>query len=212
MNLFFDLDGTLVDIRKRQYKLYRDYARLYGIQTLDIRVYQHLKRLRVPEGDIAAKTFPKTRVENYTTWRKAHIEDEKYLKEDVLYRGVKKLLMSLRHHNLSIVTSRDHRDRVIRELTRLGIRAFFSHLFAVGVTDPVRKKTEAIERMIDDQRLVKKDILLVGDSEIEYETAHALSIGFVGVSYGVRTKKFLTDLGARVVVDSVPALARVLVQ
>lgn len=210
--LFFDLDGTLIDIHRRQYGLYEDFARQHGYQTLSLGAYQHLRRQGTRENDVAGMTFPDNSIADYSTWREKHIEDEKYLKKNFLYRGAKPMLSSLQREHLTIITSRHDKESVTHELARLGIAQFFSQTCAVGTTDAVRKKANAIYDIMKKERVAAVDALLVGDTEIEYDVARNLAIGFIAVSYGVRTKEFLTHLGARVVVDSVPALRHVLIQ
>ena len=81
MNIFFDLDGTLIDSRKRLYKLFND---LTNNKLLSFKEYWELKKLRYSNKWI---------LENYTCFNKINygefenlwmqkIESDKYLKFD----------------------------------------------------------------------------------------------------------------------------------
>lgn len=198
MQIFFDLDGTLIDASGRQYQLYLDFAQTHGFSTIDRGEYSALRRMGKKEKEIAAKTFPEKSLDAYVQWRYLHIEDKEYLVLDRLYTGVKKLLSMLRANELYIVTNRQNKEALKEQLHDLKIYTYFKE--AIAVTE----KTEAIR-----QRLTGLAVL-VGDSEVEFRAANNLGLTFIATSYGVRSREFLSSLGAKILADNVAQIIQYL--
>lgn len=199
MQIFFDLDGTLIDASDRQYQLYLDFAQTHGFSTINRSEYRALRRTGKKEKDFASKTFPEKSLDAYVQWRYLHIEDKEYLVLDKLYAGVKKLLSMLRANELYIVTNRHNKEALNQQLRDLKIDRFKE---VIAVTE----KTEAIR-----QRLTGHAVL-VGDSEVEFVASRNLGLTFVAISYGVRSREFLAKMGAKTIVDSIADLTSFLRQ
>lgn len=85
-----------------------------------------------------------------------------------------------------------------------------NHFFGAGTFDPIVGYREGLKVKPDPQTtldiiagwgLQKDQVLLVGDSEVDIQTAAAAGIPAVGVSWGFRGKEALVAAGASLVID-----------
>ncbi len=69
MKLFFDLDGTLIDISEKYYRVYNDILTEAGFSTIGKKEYWDAKRHKVPEDQILAMTNAKDFYKEYNQRR-----------------------------------------------------------------------------------------------------------------------------------------------
>jgi phosphoglycolate phosphatase len=212
MNIFFDLDGTLVDARKRLYRLYTDFARTVGVTPILETTYFDKKTSGILERDIAAVTFS-SKTEEYLEWRKKYIEDASYIKLDTVFLGVNDMLKKLSAtRKLFVLTSRVNRARTLDQLENNGLIHFFTEVITTPGSDAVKLKTAGLRDACLRHHLDIQTALIVGDSEVEFGVGKALGIRCVSVLYGLRGEHYFRALGQRTVVKNVHELQTILVQ
>lgn len=174
-HIVFDLDGTLVDNRKKYYAAYTDSA---GGTPLPQSTYWRLKR---------AKKFPPSGVSFI-----ALIESEKYLSLDTLFpftHSVLKHLVTYKHI-LHLVSARRDAATGRKEVERLGIAHYFSSIDIGHMgSDVVATKTAFLNR-----RLKKgTQFALIGDTEDDVNTAKKFGQRVIAVSSGIRSATVLSQ-------------------
>ena len=117
MQLFFDLDVTLLDFSERLYRLYYDGVAPRGYAVLSKVEYMELKRDGVSEPEILAKTGAAALEADYLPWRHGLLESREYFRYDTLLPGVTRTLDLLSTaHDLAVVTLRSNRDLLREQL------------------------------------------------------------------------------------------------
>jgi phosphoglycolate phosphatase-like HAD superfamily hydrolase/DNA-binding transcriptional ArsR family regulator len=194
--LFFDLDGTLIDITQREIEVIYDTVHHFGIPVSKGRVEQlciHLpsyidvfKQLGLELTNDAVKYWTAAFVKRY------HFS--------ALREGVKPTLKTLSQRNtLMCVTSRETLAEVIKELKFFGIGEMFQHIVTrdvaaehFGLTSlPLFPYHEQRKRLyqcaLTVARSSSKDAVAIGDSAGELKPARELGITTVGlVTYEAR--------------------------
>lgn len=117
------------------------------------------------------------------------------------YEGIVDLLKELRNRKIktAIASNKDESD-VVALAEKL-----FPQLFdrIIG-NSPKRNRKPApdmINDIADEWNLSKEEILYVGDSEVDLETAINANVKFLAVPWGFRTEKFLKDHGAETIIQ-----------
>ncbi|MEO7561810.1 MAG: HAD hydrolase-like protein [Ferruginibacter sp.] len=183
-NIFFDLDGTLIDSKQRLYQLFTD---LSGQTTLNFEEYWGCKRAKQTNQAILKNMlhFSDERVTKFSsTWMRL-IEDEKYLAMDTLFSDTISSLECLKTFaHLYVVTARQFEQKAIIQLTHLGIESYFKKIL---VTEQKQSKTDLI-RTVNTPALYS---LIIGDTGEETNTGKELNMITVSVLTGFRNKEVL---------------------
>jgi phosphoglycolate phosphatase len=126
------------------------------------------------------------------------------------YNGIIELLDHLASQDFKLAVFSNKAD----ELTKKIVAEIFPHYFhaAVGLSTESLKKPnpfEAIE-ISKSWNLKTDEILFVGDSDIDIQTATNAKMFPVGVSWGYRTKDELIATGAKLVLNNPSDLLEIL--
>ena len=187
-HVVFDLDGTLIDIRRKYYAAYKECARGTPIPQS---TYWRLKR---------AKKLPPSDAHFINT-----IESEKYLSLDTLFPFTESCLKRLvkQRYILHLVSARRNATAGRKEVTRLGIAKFFTTIdIGHNGHDVVATKTAFINK----QLLKGTDLALIGDTEDDINAARELGGVSVAVTSGIRNKTYLARFSPDVIVPSINGL------
>lgn len=188
MNIFFDLDGTLINPLPRLYAIHTNLTKKYNLPNLSYRAYAKYKRRHLPELSwIDAKH--KNQKQRYIKKRELLLESTKFLAMDILYPDVIPTLKTLQEkHNLYLLTVRKKRENLINQLQRVGITIFFKKIFSSSGEDSATVK----ERLLKHSGLpLDKSAVVVGDTEIDIEAGRKTGIQTVVIQNRLRTKEHL---------------------
>lgn len=195
MKLIFDLDGTLIDSRRRLHVLFQ---RLTG-SPMDFDEYWRHKRAktsndvllrRAGHDELAITRF-------HEAWMPL-IEADEYLEMDTLLPGVDEALTRLsRTATLYLCTARQHPEAAVRQLERLGLAPYFDRIL---VTRQERTKDDLIAEHVGS--LVPTDWLL-GDTGKDVQTARALGIRSCAVLTGFLSRESLEPYGPDLLIDNI---------
>ena len=200
LTVFFDFDGTLVDVRERHYRTYRSALAPLGGRPLDPAAYWRLKRRGVPVAEVlAASAVAPERREAFLARFLAEIESPECLALDRLLPGAAAALAGLagRGHRLVLLSLRQDPAAFAGQVARLGIAGRFARVDA--------GRTSADDRVAK-RRLIEAagsggPAAVGGDTEADMGAARALGLPAVGVTTGLRNRRVLLAAGATVVVD-----------
>ena len=83
---------------------------------------------------------------------------------------------------------------------------------SVGYSDIIERKPspDGVNYIVNKFGLLKAETLFVGDSGVDLQTANNSGVDIVCVSYGFKTKRYLIDNGAKVVIDDISELKSLL--
>lgn len=168
----FDLDGTLLDSRKRHKIVLDDILKKYNIE-LDTSDLIEFKRngknnvnFLISKGlnEAKAKEIQQKWIEN--------IENEEYLKLDILYSDTFEVLEQYSKDNdLILVTARNNKDGLQKQVRDLGIEKYFS---TIKVVVPGKNVAHEKAQVLRDYSA----ILFIGDTLSDAQAARLTGIDF----------------------------------
>ncbi|MBQ9518409.1 MAG: HAD family hydrolase [Firmicutes bacterium] len=118
------------------------------------------------------------------------------------YDGVPELLKKLRQTGINTAVVSNKSDISVKPLAQ----QYFPDLFdmALGVTPDIEKKPapDMANIIINNFGLDKKDVVYIGDSEVDIMTAQNTGIDCISVTWGFRGRERLEKSGAKVIADN----------
>jgi phosphoglycolate phosphatase-like HAD superfamily hydrolase len=183
-----DLDGTLLDVRRRYFEVYCDLAPTKRLISAER--YWSLKRRGYSDRKIVALTVDDARaLAAYDRKRLRVIESARYLKLDTLVPGAEAVLADLaKRFNLVIITARQEHRRLLEQLDALGISRHFAAILSTGLASGEQitiKKTRLI-RTLD-----VPVAAMIGDAASDIEIARRVCASSIAATYGIRTRAML---------------------
>lgn len=198
MNIFFDLDGTLLDSRKRVYLLFQH---LVPTSSFSFDEYWNLKRNKINHQKILSDYFSYSENEIKAfekNWMNL-IEADEWLFLDQPLDGVTELLKTLSvQHNLYIVTARQFKSKVFQQIDDFGWKGLFIDAL---VTEQKKEKFELINEKQD--IILNKNDIFAGDTGKDIETGKKLGIKTIAVSNGFLNEASLIKYQPDKIIDSV---------
>jgi phosphoglycolate phosphatase len=202
LTVFFDFDGTLVDVCERHYLTYRSALAPLGGRPLDPAGYWRLKRRGAGQAEVlAASGIAPGRREAFLARFLAEIEDPARLALDRLFPGVEATLAALagRGDRLVLCSLRRSSAAFADQVAGLGI----GQLFALVDAGRASEDGRVAKRRLIEAAGFGGPAAVVGDTEADMGAARELGLTPVGVSSGLRNRRFLLAAGAAAVVDRV---------
>jgi len=134
--LHLDLDGTLVDVRRRHYKAYFDTAEELGLRALPEHDYWGMRRTGASLTEVIGDASPQVRERFAKLWLE-RIESPSYVLLDTLIPGARATLAALREsYELVLVALRSNPRALLDQLDDMSLRKFFSAVYARDAHDP----------------------------------------------------------------------------
>ncbi len=194
-NIFFDLDGTLIDCKKRLYNLFTDLAPSHGLTFED---YASLKSKQVNQREMLVKYcgYDEADVELFRLKWLNLIEDPERLMSDSVI-GFNELDRIAKRYDLYIVTNRQNKESTLAQLESLGLLQFFKDVL---VTEQKTSKTKLIQKYV--HCLDPMDII-IGDTCEDIITGKELGIQTVAVESGFLSKDVLLRQNPDFIIKSV---------
>ena len=197
MNIYLDLDGTLINIKNRHYMLYHDMCVKSGGKPLSLEKYWDIRRGRGVWIEILKLSKISQSIEKFALDFSNDIESQKYLKHNELFDYTLPTLKKLTNqNNLYLVTLRQNKKNLLKELNTFGLTTFFKEILSSG-----DNKTNLISMT----NFTKNDIV-VGDTEIDIFAAKELGLASIAVLSGIRNKEFLQTLSPTLILPTVELL------
>lgn len=195
--VIFDLDGTLLDTLEDLTNCVNYILKKYNfsLRTKDeIRSFlgngiQKLLERSLPENEII-KDFEQIH-QDFNDYYAMHCADK-----TKLYDGILELLESLKQMNIKIAVVSNKGNYAVQDLRKKYLDGVIE--LAVGETKEVKRKPAPDMLLYALQELGSNadQSLFVGDSEVDIDTAKNANLTCLSVTWGFRTKQFLTEHAA----------------
>lgn len=182
MNIFFDLDGTLVDSSDRHYKVYSEIVLSYGGKPMPKEDYWMMIQSKSEKSLILERSGLKDiKAEEYLEKFIENIEKAENLScEKLINQQIFETLENLkRKYRLYLITLRKASKEASNQVKKMRLDSYFDKVI---VTE---SKKEAIKPYLDSKSV------LVGDTELDVQTAKDLGMISIAVYSGFRSKQFL---------------------
>jgi phosphoglycolate phosphatase len=201
-----DLDGPILDVSERYYRVYGDTLNLIGIAPLNKESYWHLKRSKVSEPEILARsgTADNDLIKEYLDARAKRIESAEYLLFDQVWPGTRETLRVLRSQSaLVLVTMRTSKELLDRQLDSLKVLDAFDCILAAGAAPATDDRGRQKAQMVRDcYRNEDFKGWFVGDSEADIQSGHLLGLRTAAITFGIRNVDHLSAVLPDVLLDS----------
>jgi HAD superfamily hydrolase (TIGR01549 family) len=176
--VLFDLDGTLLDSFSVHYEVYEVMFARFGIRitkegflsTYSPNWYETYRAMGLPE-------------EHWEAANSCWVEEAEKRCPGLL-PGVYETLTRLRERfTLGLVTS-GSKSRVLKDVERTGVRAFFQIIVTGDDIRAPKPAPEGLELAMRGLGMGPDEVVYVGDALADYEMAQACGVHFLGVSSG----------------------------
>ena len=199
MNLFFDLDGTLLDSKPRLYKLFQN---LVPQSQLSYDEYWMLKQNKINHKQILCSNFQYSfeKYEKFERLWMKKIEEIDWLEIDKPFDGIIEYLKDLyQNHRVLIVTARQFEDLVIQQIKKLGLYSFVHEVLVTS------QKVDKFDIIINNVN-VSPNAWFIGDTGKDIKTVKALGIRTAGVLTGFLNRSSLESYEPDIIVEKVTDL------
>ena len=202
-NIYFDLDGTLVDSEPSIISGLKVALTKYGY---DIPDYATLKKCVGPPFTYSFPNYLHIKDEDFSdavaTYRHYYDQENGCLEADV-FEGVEGLLASLvkRGYCLFVCTSKPE-PTARKILEHLGIDKYFTDICGATLDAKIDTKAEVINLCFDRAPWhSKEETVLIGDTKFDAIGASQAGIDCIGITWGSGSKDDLYEHGAIQVFD-----------
>ncbi|WP_264563936.1 HAD family hydrolase [Flavobacterium sp. N3904] len=201
--VIFDLDGTLVNSLEDIADAMNSVLQNQNYPTHSYDDYQYF----IGSGlrNLVSKSLPTTHNDEKDIDSCYHLMIEEYrdncTRKTTSYKGIIELLDHLVLHNIKMSVFSNKSDELTKKITTALFPNYFDPI--VGLTTESLKKPNPSEALEIGKKLGLKseEIIFVGDSGIDMQTATNANMLAVGVSWGYRPKEELVANGAKYVLD-----------
>lgn len=186
---FFDLDGPILDVSDKYYRLYADLVREQGEIPIPKNEYWEAKRQRIPDAEILGRSHLAKWCEEFRAIRKDRIETTDYLEYDQVWHGISDSLKQLSERfSLFLVTLRSSRNALLWQLRYLQLHNYFTAILSesgdLRPSDKPSIKVNLIRKYLDNNKL---EGWFIGDTETDIRAGQRLGLRTVAVTFGIRT-------------------------
>jgi phosphoglycolate phosphatase-like HAD superfamily hydrolase len=217
VTIFLDLDGPILDVSQRYYRMHCDVLAGLNLPSAparrpvkDRQTYWKMRRAGRPLRDVLAKTGGGKINENeYKREWLRRIESLNYLEHDAVIPGARAEVARLsKAHVLVLVTLRRNRKGLESQLKRLGLRRYFHKVLS---TAPLARESWKIKReLILSSGLLDRSSWVVGDSEVDILAGKSLRLKTVGVLSGIFNRRRLQEINPDFILEDIRGLGRLL--
>lgn len=189
--LYLDLDGPILDVSSRYYRVHCDLVRALGGEP-ELTASAHWAKRRAGAGAAALAEAEGIgeRARAYLEGFLARIEEDAMLELDALQPGALEALGALASRQpVVLVTLRQNRAGLERELDRLAIRPHLARVLTASPLDDPGERTK--ERLIRESGLPTDAAWLAGDTEIDLRAARLLGLRAAAITCGIREEAAL---------------------
>lgn len=203
----FDLDGTLLDTLPDIQRALNYALSPYEISPLSLEKARHLVGRGLRNALYGAVLESGARIEDNDLSLMYELLLSSYMKHPYdnthPYEGIPELLIHLEREGVMVAIASNKKDEIVQRIVKNTLPSVhFS--FVLGQRDcyPLKPDPEGILTEIGKLGLDKTDIVYVGDSEVDAETASNIGCDYFIVNYGFRTKDELNKSGITDTVSS----------
>lgn len=191
MVLYIDLDGTMIDTRKRHYLVFMFVSS--SVKGADIPIslaeYWEKKREGFSDVNVLSQLGIEIHEADYIARKKKLIELPFLLAEDHLFEFTVEALSELRClAQLVLVSQRTNQAHSLQQIRNLGIDRFFDKICLANCCSGNKHE------LILDDVITNADSrqILIGDTETDSAAAEALGIEYMLVYSGARNRLYLS--------------------
>lgn len=199
-SIAFDLDGTLIDISRRDYEIYTYILSLFDCKPLNFKLYWELRRRKTDIFKILSLSkLERAKNSEFIEIRGRLIESPIYLAIDNLFDSSVKTLQAVStEYACYLVTKRQNSKDTIAQIEKLGIEIFFNDIIVTN-----ENKSNSFKR-------IENLHYVIGDTENDIIPAKENGIKSIAVTTGIRNKHYLNQLSPDYLITDLYELVSIL--
>ena len=210
-NIFFDLDGTIVDSKEGIINGF-----IYALKYFNIEV-KNRKQLEKFIGPPLEDTF----MEYYNfTKEQSDYAIEKYREfyensgvwETKLYTGIDKIIHKLKQNGRNVILATSKPEIFANKiLEKYKIKSYFFFIAGATLDGTRNKKKDVIKYALENIKNENvENCIMVGDRNCDINGAKANNMKSIGVTYGFGSKAELENAGADYIAENMEELEKIL--
>lgn len=195
--IIFDLDGTLLDTSKDLHSAIQMMRTFYQCEPLSLQTVQAYLGEGIPTlvkksiHDVPHVPFEEALNHFHTAYAKCYLQDSKP------YPMIEDLLESCLELGLQLAVVTNKQEDYAHALIEKNFPNIpFQVVLGEVSTRPRKPDPNPIQMVLSQMGLDPQDVCLVGDSEVDVETAKNAGLKMIAVTYGYRSKAQLLAAGA----------------
>lgn len=216
LTIFFDFDGTLIDVKSKYYQIYADFIAGYNGICLGLEEFWALKRAMGSNEDICAKSgLLKQLGSELKEFTKQNIEKEKYLTLDTPFIDTFQILdyLQQKQATVNIISMRRNTIGLENQIIRFGISRYITNIYAphaiLGATiiegDSLSKSHAITSLGINNNKAI-----IVGDTGTDLSSAKHLGWQSVAVLTGLRNREEIEKYQPNYIIDQLIDLRNII--
>lgn len=188
----FDLDGTIIEVGKRDYQIYFDLMNEAGARPISYKKYWSLRKNQTNIFSLLSDScYPKDKCDYFLKERSIRMEDDSYLILDHVFDDVVPTVIEIKKdYRCVIVTKRQNINNTIAQIKKNKLDELFDDYY---ITNSISKLE--IYRSIDDL------CLIIGDTEYDIKAANELQVPSIGLTTGIRNREKLQICNPTIILD-----------
>lgn len=134
---------------------------------------------------------------------------KKHYKENMFnktkpYKGTIPMLKRIKKHGIKVAVVSNKFDDAVKELCKKYFNGLIDYSAGENEQNGIRKKPapDAILQILKQFDCTTEEVIYVGDSEVDIQTAKNAKIKCISVIWGFKDKDFLIDNGAKVLINT----------
>lgn len=186
--IIFDLDGTLlntlIDLRNSvNYGL--SCVNLPGITLEETRLFIGNGTLKLTERSLKDKYTEDLHKKVYKLFKQDY--DIHYMDNTVPYEGIKELLLKLKNDGYLLGVVSNKNDDKVQPLINKVFPNMFDAIQGTYIGKPVKPDSYISNLVLDKLQISGKEAIMIGDTEVDKETAENANMDYILVDYGYRS-------------------------
>lgn len=202
-SLIFDLDGTLVDTLKDLCVCTNEILKEYDYKEIEIDKFRHFAGngiRKLMERCILASNGDLNLLDEIYFKFTINYEN-KCLRYAKLYTNIKEVLNILKDNKYLLFVNTNKNQEIAEIIINNLLPNYFINIYGICDKYPPKPNPYIINYISNEYSLKKEEIIYVGDSNVDVETAHNAFVKVIGCNYGFRGKEELSSAGSDYQID-----------
>jgi len=185
--IIFDFDGTLMHTCGLGHKILKRILKKKNIQ-FNKSEWEKLPYLNMREQ--LKIVFPLSAESLFIEWDKEYTLE--FPKKVIPYKGVLEILSLLNNKKIKLfIFSTKYSKHINKALSKFSVTSYFSEIIGKDYSGPAKPNPYAIQMLKKKYFLKNKEILLVGDSKLDLESANKAKVKFIQIIHNKNKEKII---------------------
>ncbi len=205
-SVVFDLDGTLADTILDIRDALNSMLEEYGLPL--VTKEQTLSNINRGATELVRRSLPDEYGKDSVFVREARLVYEKYYSlcynnRTYAYTGCDNALKKLSEKGIMISVLSNKQDEFVKKIIqKLFPSADFKFVMGQSESFPTKPAPDSLLYIMNELSVSKNETVLVGDSDVDMNTAKNAGITPLGVAWGYRNRNILTENGAACIIET----------